>query len=320
MILEVAISFPGLGIGEINPSRSFSVFGRDIYWYAVIIACGMLLALFYAMKRSRQFGFDSDTLIDCFLYGVPTAIVFARLFYVIFFRNELGVNPYFQEPIKMLYIWEGGLAIYGGVFGAVLAAFIYTRITKKKLLPILDLVCIGFLIGQCIGRWGNFMNREAYGADVSETFFLRMGLTDVSGTKYVHPTFLYESLWNLLGFILLHFASKKRKYDGQILLMYLGWYGLGRLWIEGLRSDSLYIGSTGIRVSQLIAGLSFITAVTVMAYIHFIQKPSAERMLVNAPKPEEPEEDELPEETAEAEELPGKDEDPEQPAQSEEND
>ena len=299
MTSEIAISFPGLGIGEINPPRSFPVFGRDIYFYAIIIAFGMLLALFYAMKRSKQFGFDSDTLIDCFLCGVPTAVVCARLYYVLFYRDELtGINPYFQEPVKMLYIWEGGLAIYGAVIGAVLAVFVYTRIKKKKMLPILDLVCIGLLLGQCIGRWGNFMNREAYGAAVSETYLLRMGLTVGESTVYVHPTFLYESVWNLIGFVLLHFISKKRRYDGQILLMYLGWYGLGRLWIEGLRSDSLYLGGTGIRVSQLIAGISFIAAVTVMAYIRFVVKPVPERMLVNAPMPEE----EAGEEEAEAQE------------------
>lgn len=283
---DIAISFPGLGIGEINPSRCFNVFGKDIYWYGVIIAFGMLLALCYAMKRSKQFGLKSDTLVDCFLCGVPTAVIFARLYYCIFYKDPNGINPYFQNPISILYVWEGGLAIYGGVIGAVLAAFVYTRVTKKKLLPILDLVCLGLLLGQCIGRWGNFINREAYGAEVAETYFLRMGLTTGSSTVFVHPTFLYESLWNLIGFIVLHFVSKKRKYDGQILLLYLAWYGLGRCWIEGLRTDSLYLGTTGIRVSQLIAGLSFILAVIVMAVIGFIVRPVPERMLVNSPASE----------------------------------
>lgn len=294
MQTDTIISFPGLGIDGVNPSRYFTVFGKPIYWYGVIIALGMIIALIYAMKRSKQFGLKSDTLLDIFIWGIPSAIVFARLYYVLFYQDASGVNPYFEEPIKMLYIWEGGLAIYGGVFGAVLAAFIYTRVTKKKLLPILDLVCLGLLIGQCIGRWGNFINREAYGDFVSETYLLRMGLTVVNSTVYVHPTFLYESLWNLVGFIVLHFVSKKRKYDGQMLLMYLGWYGLGRLWIEGLRTDSLFIGTTSIRVSQLIAGISFIFAVTVLAYIRFIAKPSSERMLVNSDRSEikEPTEDE----------------------------
>lgn len=283
LFTETAISFPGLGIGEINPPTHFTVFGKDIYFYAVIIAFGMLLALFYAMKRAKQFGLTSDNIVDAFIYGVPCAIIFARLYYCIFYRDANGLNPYFQNPVTMLYIWEGGLAIYGGVIGAVLGLFIYCKIHKKKMLPILDLVCLGLLIGQMIGRWGNFMNREAFGSEVPETFFLRMGLTQFGVTKYYHPTFLYESVWNLIGFIILHFVSKKRKYDGQILLMYLAWYGLGRLWIEGLRMDSLYLGATGIRVSQLIAGASFIISVVIMAVIHFIVKPSPERMYVNDP-------------------------------------
>lgn len=292
MFFDTAISFPGLGIGEIDPPRSISIFGRDIYFYGIIICIGMLLALFYAFKRCKQFGFSQDTLIDAFLWGAPFGIVGARLFYVLFYIDPVtGNNPYFQEPIKMLYIWEGGLAIYGGVIGAILGVFIYTRIKKKKLFPIIDLVCIGFLLGQAIGRWGNFFNREAYGAAVSETYFLRMGLARSTSafetlTEYVHPTFLYESVWNLIGFVLLHFASKKRKYDGQMTLMYLAWYGLGRCFIEGLRSDSLYIGSTGIRVSQLIAGMSFIVAVTLLAYFRFWKKPDPQKMLVNSPESE----------------------------------
>lgn len=284
MFFDTSISFPGLGIGEIDPPRCITIFGKDIYFYGIIICIGMLLALLYAMKRCSQFGFSSDTLIDAFLWGAPLGIAGARLFYVLFYTDPAtGTNPYFQEPIKMLYIWEGGLAIYGGVIGAIVGVFIYTRLKKKKMLPIIDLVCIGFLIGQALGRWGNFFNREAYGSMVSETYFLRMG---IQGVGFVHPTFLYESVWNLAGFMLLHFVSKKRKYDGQIMLMYLAWYGLGRCFVEGLRSDSLYIGASGIRVSQLIAGLSFIVAITLLAYFHFRAKPAPERMLVNSRQPE----------------------------------
>lgn len=282
----ISISFPGLGIGEINPSRYFTILGKDIYWYGVIIAFGMILALIYAMKRAKKFGIKQDTLIDAFIYGVPTSIIFARLYYVLFYRDPNGINPYFEDPIKMLYIWEGGLAIYGSVIGAALAIIVYSKIKKKNPFPIFDIVCIGFLIGQMIGRWGNFINREAYGAAVSNTYFLRMGLTVNGETSFFHPTFLYESLWNFVGFLMLHFVSNKRKYDGQITLMYVAWYGLGRLWIEGLRTDSLYIGTSSIRVSQVIAGVSFIVAVAVMAYIHFIIKPSPERLLVNSPQSE----------------------------------
>ncbi len=309
MNFDISISFPGLGIGAIDPPRYFTIFGKEIYYYGIIICIGMLLALFYAMKRCKQFGFSQDTLVDAFLWGAPFGIVGARLFYVLFYTDPVtGVNPYFQNPISMLYIWEGGLAIYGGVIGAIVGVFIYTRIKKKKLLPIIDLVCIGFLLGQAIGRWGNFFNREAYGAAVSEGYFLRMGLTTASSafettTMYVHPTFLYESVWNLIGFVLLHFASKKRKYDGQITLMYLAWYGLGRCMIEGLRADSLYIGSTGIRVSQLIAGLSFIVAIILLAYFRFRAKPDPERMLVNSPESEAREDEDEDIESDEAEEA-----------------
>ena len=284
MLFDTAISFPGLGIGEIDPPRSFTIFGKEIYLYAIVICVGMILALAYAITRCKQFGFTSDTLLDAFLWGLPAGIIGARLYYVLFYIDEVtGKNPYFQNPVKMLYIWEGGLAIYGGVIGVMLAIFIYTRIKKKKMLPIIDLVCIGFLIGQAMGRWGNFFNREAFGGAVSETYFLRMGL---EGTGFVHPTFLYESVWNLIGFVILHFISKKRKFDGQIALMYLAWYGLGRCMIEGLRADSLFIGNSGIRVSQLIAGISFIAAVTVISYIGFVVKPAKDRMLVNDPNNE----------------------------------
>jgi len=164
----------------------------------------------------------------------------------------------------VLYIWNGGLAIYGGVIGAVLGVVVLCRIKKLKISALLDLVLIGFLIGQCLGRWGNFFNREAFGAETES--FLRMGLTDIRTgvTTYYHPTFLYESLWNAAGFVLLHFISKCRKYDGQVALCYAAWYGLGRCIIEGLRMDSLWWGP--FRVSQLLAGISCLAAVGVLIY------------------------------------------------------
>jgi phosphatidylglycerol:prolipoprotein diacylglycerol transferase len=162
-----------------------------------------------------------------------------------------------------LYIWKGGLAIYGGVIGAALGIVVFSLVKKIKVGAVLDLTSLGFLIGQSIGRWGNFFNREAFGAETDS--FLRMGLTNkISGQiTYYHPTFLYESLWNALGFVLLHFLSKKRKFDGQIALGYLAWYGLGRTFIEGLRMDSLYWGN--FRVSQLLAaGTCFIGVALLM--------------------------------------------------------
>ena len=274
-----AISFPGLGIEGLDLPRTlpFTIFGKEIYFYGVIIALGFVLAIFYISRRVKQFGTDMDHVIDAILFAVPLAIICARIYYVVFQWEH-----YKDNPISALYIWEGGIAIYGGVIGATLGLLLFARLKKQKLTPYLDIMALGLLIGQLIGRWGNFFNREAYGAEIYNNFFLRMGIEVVPGvSRYWHPTFLYESLWNLIGFVLLHFLSKKRKYDGQTFLQYLAWYGLGRVWIEGLRTDSLYIGGTDIRVSQLLAGVSFVIAVGVMLYIRLFRNPDGSRMLVN---------------------------------------
>ena len=281
---EISISFPGLGIGEMNPPQYFTFLGRNIYFYGVIIALGFLLAFAYCFRRVKEFGLTSDELTDAVLIGVPIGILGARLYYVIF-----NWERYASNPVSMLYIWEGGLAIYGGVIGAVLGIFLFSRIKKVKMRPVLDIVSLGLLIGQSVGRWGNFMNRECFGEQITGDFFLRMGLTDLRTgvTSYWHPTFLYESVWNLLGLVLLHFLSKKRKYDGKVFLLYLAWYGLGRSWIEGLRTDSLYLFGTGIRVSQLLAILSFLLSVGIMLWIHFKKKPDGSTLLVNTRRAEQ---------------------------------
>ena len=233
MLTYTEISFPGLGI-SLNPSTGITLGSFSIRWYGLVIALGLCLAVLYACRRSRQFGFREDDVIDGVLWVTPFAILCARAYYCAFSWEQYAANP-----ISCLYIWEGGLAIYGGVIGAVLGCLVYCRVKKLNVFALLDLVCLGFLIGQCIGRWGNFFNREAFGEETSS--FLRMGLYNpVTGqTSYVHPTFLYESLWNLVGFLLLHFLSKGRKYDGQTALQYMAWYGAGRAVIEGLRTDSL---------------------------------------------------------------------------------
>ncbi len=255
------ITFPSLGI-EWNPARTLTIGSFSIYLYGVIIACGLLLAVAYAWKRSRKFGIDPDALTDGVLWIVPFAIVCARLYYVAFkWENYAG------DIGKILDIRSGGLAIYGGVIGAILGTAIHCKVKKMKLPAVLDLVSLGFLIGQCIGRWGNFFNREAFGSETDS--FLRMGLFNQFTGKfeYHHPTFLYESVWNFAGFLLLHFLSKKRKYDGQIALGYVAWYGLGRAMIEGLRTDSLYWGV--FRVSQLLAAVSCFAAVLVLMLMTF---------------------------------------------------
>lgn len=271
---SAAISFPMLGDWSICPPNSITVFGHTIYWYGIIIACGFLLAVAYAFRRSREFGIDPNDLTDVLLFAVPLAIVGARAYYVIFFGN-------YDNFLDMIAIWEGGLAIYGGVIAAVITVLVVCRVKKMSALATLDVASFGLLIGQSIGRWGNFMNREAFGYETD--IFCRMGLTLNGETIYVHPTFLYESLWNAVGFIVLHILSKKtpRKFDGQYFLCYLGWYGLGRAWIEGLRTDSLYIGNTSLRVSQLLAIATFLAAAILLIVILRSGKCSPEKLWVN---------------------------------------
>ena len=279
------ISFPSLGI-EIDPARTLTLGPVSINLYGLIIACGLLLAVVYATKRSRQFGLKSDDLIDGVLFIVPFAIICARLYYCIF-----EWDSYKDNPIEILYIWNGGLAIYGGVIGAALGIIVFSKVKKVNIGAVLDITSLGFLIGQSIGRWGNFFNREAFGAETDS--FLRMGLTNArtGAITYVHPTFLYESLWNAAGFALIHFLSKKRKYDGQVALLYVAWYGLGRTFIEGLRQDSLYWGN--FRVSQMLAAISCFAAVAALMAFGFFWKPDPAKMQVNkvAPAAEEPKEE-----------------------------
>ena len=255
------ISFPALDL-VMNPGRAISIGPLTVHYYGAIIAFGLILGVMYACRRSKDFGLKEDDLIDGVLWVTPFAIMCARAYYVIFRWAE----EYAANPISALYIWQGGLAIYGGVIGAVIGIIVFCKCRKIKPLVVLDVVSLSFLIGQSIGRWGNFFNREAFGAETDVLW--KMGLMKANGDIiYVHPTFLYESLWNACGLVILHFASKRRKFDGQVALGYMAWYGLGRCMIEGLRSDSLYIGP--FRVSQLLAGVSCIIAVSILLWNHF---------------------------------------------------
>jgi len=250
---------------EMNPPRSIPIGSFELRLYGMMIALGLVLAVVYGLRQKKRYGLSEDQILDGVLIIVPIAIVCARLYYCAF-----EWASYKQNPISILYIWEGGLAIYGAVIGAVLSAIIYCRIRKIKVAAALDLTVLGFLIGQSIGRWGNFFNREAVGALAEgSNWFMRMGLfNDLTGKyEYFHPTFLYESVWNAIGLLGLHFFSKKRRYDGQIALLYCAWYGLGRAMIEGLRVDSLYIGP--FRVSQLLAAVTCVGAVTALVILHF---------------------------------------------------
>ena len=269
------ISFPFLGL-TLNPPAYFTLFGKNIYFYGVIIALGFLLGILYCAKNAPKFGLTEDNVYDVILWLIPMSIIGARLYFVLF-----RLEDYIAHPLDIFAIREGGLAIYGGVIAGVLTAVIVARRKKFSFAAMLDLLIFGLLIGQIIGRWGNFMNREAFGAETD--IFCKMGLTSPDGTTvYVHPTFLYESLWNFCTFLFLRWFvnTEKRKYDGQIVLMYFLLYGIGRAWIEGLRTDSLYIGSTGIRVSQLLSILLALAAGIVLL-IQSKRPHPAEELYVN---------------------------------------
>ena len=274
---DSSIIFPMLGDLVLDPPSYFTVFGRNIYFYGVFIGCGFLLGIIYCSKKSASFGITEDDLFDLMIWLIPLSIVGARLYFVLFRLDDYIGTPF----INWIAVWEGGLAIYGGVIAGMLTIIVFCRRKKISIPAMLDLIVFGLLIGQILGRWGNFMNREAFGAETD--VFCRMGLVSPSGeTIYVHPTFLYESLWNLVCFIFLCVWVKqgRRRYDGQCILIYFFWYGIGRTWIEGLRTDSLYIGGTDIRVSQaLSAVLAFIALVLLIVNARREHKP--EDLFVN---------------------------------------
>ena len=250
------VAFPELGLNfNINSSINMGIL--EIRWYALFIVTGMILAVLFSIWEGKRIGVSSDTVLDVALISIPSAIVGARLYYVIF---SLDSYDSFWDIFK---IWEGGLAIYGGVIAGVAAGVLYLH--KKKLCvgKVADLAGMGFLIGQAIGRWGNFMNGEAYGGPTNLPWGM---MIEYETTAPVHPTFLYESLWNVIGFIILFLYRKHKKFDGEIFLLYVVWYGIGRAWIEGLRSDSLYLWSTDIRVSQLLAFVAVIGGIIAISY------------------------------------------------------
>lgn len=240
---NIAVSFPLLGGRVWNIPRAIPVPGFPIYLYGLIIAFGCLLAAIYIRRRSRDFGLTQNNASDITAVAVAAGIVGSRLYYVAF-------NPP-PDFIGVFKIRNGGLAVYGGIILAAIALAVYARRKKLSVAAVFDLASLGVIIGQTAGRWGNFVNREAFGRETNLPW--RMGLHYAGGTTlYVHPTFLYESLWNALGFALLHALSKRKsRYNGQIFLAYTAWYGLGRAFIEGLRADSLMLG--GFRVSQILA-------------------------------------------------------------------
>ena len=265
------VQFPGLGLDLTVNRVALAIGGFNIYWYGVIIAAGMLLAMLYAFRNAVDYGIDSDRLVDVVAIGTVMAIVCARIYYV-------AMAPFaYQSLWEMIDIRKGGIAIYGAVIGAFVFGGLAARWRKVPLLPLFDLVSLGFLIGQGIGRWGNFVNQEAFGTNTtlpwgmysqathdyltSSVVTVPKGVT-IDPNLPVHPTFLYESIWCFVGFFLLFRYIKKRKFNGDITLRYLIWYGAGRFWIEALRTDSLLlVPSIGLRVSQLVAGVAVVGGV-----------------------------------------------------------
>ena len=265
MMRDAAISFPMLGNLTLDfpASFSFSLFGHEftIYMYGIVMAAAFLAAVFYASRKAPKLGIKSDDVFSLVLWVLPLAIVGCRIYYVIAQWDEFK-----DDLISILYIWEGGIAMYGGTIAGALTIIIWSKCKKIPFPATLDMGGSALILGQVIGRWANFVNREAFGYQTD--VFCRMGLTRPGHeTVYVHPTFLYESLWNLIGFLIINFfwyRKDHRKYDGQIFLFYVFWYGTGRAMVEGLRTDSLYIPGTGIRVSQLVAACSAVIALAAL--------------------------------------------------------
>ena len=280
------VSFPGLGL-EFQLNRvAFHVGSWPVYWYGVIIAAGFLLAVMYCSRQAPRFGIRQYDIIDMLFFAVPLSIIGARVYYIIFYPELYRRTDGSWDFGAMVRIWDGGLAIYGGVIMAVITLLVFCKVRKIKFLAFADLGSYGMLIGQMVGRWGNFVNIEAHGGPTDLPW--RMGIYQyVDGTRQymeVHPTFLYESLWNLAGLLLLIWVGKKhRKFDGQIFLGYFAWYGVGRGFIEGLRTDSLYFLNTPIRVSQVF-GFATAAVAIILLVILLTRKHDPAKLWVNQMK------------------------------------
>jgi phosphatidylglycerol:prolipoprotein diacylglycerol transferase len=279
------ITFPGLGITLQLDRVAFTIGSKPVYWYGIIIGIGFLLGAWYGSHIARRYGITEDNVTDMLIFALPLSIIGARIYYVVFYQELYRTADGSFDWSEAVAIWDGGLAIYGGIIAAVLTVTVFCLVKKLSIGALLDIGGFGLLIGQAIGRWGNFFNQEAYGAET--TLPWRMGLVVNGQQIYVHPTFLYECLWNVAGFFLLRYIAKRwRKYDGQMFTLYVAWYGLGRFWIESLRSDSLYFfGLTffgvPIRTSQMLAALSFLVAVALLIWNLKCKKHTPEELFVN---------------------------------------
>lgn len=266
--MNTSINFPHLGIYLEHVGKSISVFGFDIAYYGIIIGCSILLGLYLAQREAKRTGQNPDTYTDMVIYAIIVSVICARAYYVIF-----SWDHYKDNLLSIFNLRQGGLAIYGGIIGAVATVYVYSRVKKLSFPLLLDTACIGLVAGQILGRWGNFFNREAFGGYTDSLFAMQLPVSAVrvneiteemwahvqvlGGEQFiqVHPTFLYESIWNLGVLCFLYWYRDRKKFRGELFLTYVLGYGLGRVWIEGLRTDQLQIGSTGIPVSQLLAGV-----------------------------------------------------------------
>jgi len=298
------VTFPGLGL-EFQLNRvAVQIFGLNIYWYGVIIGTGFLLAVLWCCKQSYRYGITQDNILDLLIPEVPLCIVGLRVYYVVFYLDRFRDANGKLDFWAMLNIRDGGLAIYGAVITAAIVLLVFCRVKKLSFLAFADLGVQGLLVGQIIGRWGNFMNVEAYGGVTDLPWRMcsqsianelwQGGLLAsqeqyqaiLDGTLGVHPTFFYESAWNLIGLIALYLIARRgRKFDGELFLGYLFWYGLGRFWIEGLRTDSLYffgleLFGQPIRTSQMVALLSAVVGGVLLVYLRFFRKGERPELFV----------------------------------------
>ena len=284
---DMPISFPGLfGDWEFNPDPIAIHVGHGVYWYGIILALGFLAGLLLCMKQAKRFGLTEDHVLDFVLWAVPCCILGSRIYYVLFYLDLYRDASGALDWGRIVAIWDGGIAIYGTVIAGALVAFLFTRLKKIPFGAMADLAVMGLLLGQIIGRWANFINREAFGGPTDLPWRMRVW-TSASAYVEVHPTFFYESLWNLIGLLLILFVvSKGRRFDGENTWFYFLWYGLGRTWIEGLRTDSLYLFDwtlfgQPIRVSQALSAVMVIAAALALVYELKLKKHVPEDLLVN---------------------------------------
>ncbi|MDE6031287.1 MAG: prolipoprotein diacylglyceryl transferase [Oscillospiraceae bacterium] len=283
---EIELEFPNLFGGvAINYYRGFTVFGIPIYWYGVLITIGVVLAYLSAMSRTKDLGLNKDRVFDVVFAALIGGFLCARIYYCVFTTLDPNSPMNYTFVTVFTGIRDGGLAISGCLIGGFAVGFVACKIRKVNFFAMCDLASLGFLIGQTIGRWGNFVNQEAYGAVTDPNWIF--GMTgdiiskEVEAGALVHPCFLYESAWCLVGFVLLHFYSKKlRSFDGEVALLYIGWYGLGRAFIEGLRTDSLMLGS--VKISQIVAAVSFAAAIILLIIFKIVTEKKQIPLYVNS--------------------------------------